>query len=88
METVAVTVHLPADLYAELQARAAEEQTDPAELIARVVATAHHYRATLPERDPVLALIGANNLKGSALVPDRTIEDVRADVTIAKEHVR
>ena len=36
----------------------------------------------------VLALIGANNLKGSALVPDRTIEDVRADVTIAKEHVR
>ena len=36
----------------------------------------------------VLALVGANNLKGSALVPDRTIEDVRADVTIAKEHVR
>jgi hypothetical protein len=59
METVAVTLHLPADLYAELQAQAAEEQTDPADLIARVVAEAHHYRATLPERDPVLDLIGA-----------------------------
>jgi hypothetical protein len=42
----------------------------------------------------VVALIGAgllmkgiNNLKGSALVPNRTIEQVRADVSLAKEHV-
>jgi hypothetical protein len=35
----------------------------------------------------VLALIGARNLKGSAFVPDRTIEQVRADFSMAKEHV-
>ena len=36
----------------------------------------------------VLAVIGANSLKAKALVPDRTIEEVRADLTVAKEHVR
>jgi putative superfamily III holin-X len=35
-----------------------------------------------------LALLGMKNLKGSALVPDRTIEQVRADINVAKEHVR
>jgi len=35
-----------------------------------------------------LALTGVNSLKGSSLVPDRTIEQVRADFTVAKEHVR
>jgi Putative Actinobacterial Holin-X, holin superfamily III len=35
-----------------------------------------------------LALLGMKNLKGSALVPDRTIEQVRADLNVAKEHVR
>ena len=36
----------------------------------------------------VLALVGARNLKGSALKPERTIEQVRADFSIAKEHVQ
>ena len=35
-----------------------------------------------------LALRGTRNLKGSELMPDRTIEQVRADITVAKEHVR
>jgi hypothetical protein len=35
-----------------------------------------------------LALTGANKLQGSTLKPDRTIEQVRADLSIAKEHVR
>jgi hypothetical protein len=35
----------------------------------------------------VLARIGMNRLSGSALVPDRTIEQVRADLSVAKEHV-
>jgi hypothetical protein len=42
----------------------------------------------------VIAIVGAallmkgiNNLKGPALVPDRTIRQVRADVSLAKEHV-
>jgi Putative Actinobacterial Holin-X, holin superfamily III len=34
-----------------------------------------------------LAVAGANRLKGSALVPDQTIEQVRADIGVAKEHV-
>jgi hypothetical protein len=42
----------------------------------------------------VIAIVGAallmkgiNNLKGPALMPDRTIRQVRADVSLAKEHV-
>jgi hypothetical protein len=35
-----------------------------------------------------LALMGANRLKQSTLKPDRTIEQVRADFSMAKEHVR
>jgi hypothetical protein len=35
-----------------------------------------------------LLMKGINNLKGSALVPRRTIEQVRADVSMAKEQVR
>ncbi len=34
-----------------------------------------------------LALKGANNLKGSALIPERTIKQVRADFSVAKEQV-
>ena len=34
-----------------------------------------------------LALVGANRFKGSALVPDRTIEQLQADYTVVKEHV-
>jgi uncharacterized membrane protein YqjE len=34
-----------------------------------------------------LALKGANSFKPSALVPDRTIEQIKADYTVAKEHV-
>jgi hypothetical protein len=36
----------------------------------------------------VLLMKGINNLKGSALVPRRTIEQVRADISVAKEQVR
>ena len=35
-----------------------------------------------------LLMIGLNNLKGSALLPHRTIEQVRADVAVAKEQVK
>ena len=34
-----------------------------------------------------LLMTGINNLKGPALVPKRTIEQVRADVSLAKEQV-
>lgn len=35
-----------------------------------------------------LATVGANRLKGSALVPNRTLDQMREDYVVAKEHVR
>lgn len=35
-----------------------------------------------------LAMVGANRLKGSALVPSRTLDQMREDYVVAKEHVR
>ncbi len=35
-----------------------------------------------------LALAGVGRLKGAAFVPDRTIEQMREDFVVAKEHVR
>lgn len=36
----------------------------------------------------LLAIKGANRLKGSALVPQRTLEQVRADLTVAREQMK
>jgi hypothetical protein len=36
----------------------------------------------------ILLMKGINNLKASALVPRRTIEQVQADFSVAREHVR
>lgn len=35
-----------------------------------------------------LAMIGVGRLKGSALAPNRTLEQMREDYVMAKEHVR
>lgn len=35
-----------------------------------------------------LAIFGVNRLKGSALVPNRTLEQMREDYAVAKEHAR
>ena len=35
----------------------------------------------------LLAMKGVNNFKASSLKPDRTIEQLRADYSVAKEHV-
>jgi len=45
MEVENVTFQLPAQLYADLQSLAADEQTDPVEVIACLVATARQRRA-------------------------------------------
>ena len=45
MKAENVTFQLPAQLYADLQSVAADEQTDPMEVIARLVATARQRRA-------------------------------------------
>ena len=59
MDTPAVTLELPASLYAELQAMAAEGQTGPVEVIARLVTLAQQRRATSSDHDPIFDLIGA-----------------------------
>ena len=49
MDTTHVTLQLPARLYAELQSLAAEERTDPVEVIARLVAVAHQRRVWISD---------------------------------------
>ena len=45
MDTEVVTIQLPARLYAELQSLAAEGQTDPVEVMDRLVTAAKQHRA-------------------------------------------
>jgi hypothetical protein len=45
MDKSPVTIQLPASLYAELEALAADEQTDPVEVIRRLVSIANQRRA-------------------------------------------
>jgi 16S rRNA G1207 methylase RsmC len=47
MDTTTVTLQLPASVYTELQALARDEQTDPVEIIVRLVAMARRRRAWL-----------------------------------------
>ena len=47
MSTQVVTIQLPANLYAEIQSMAAEEQIDPIEVIDRLVTTASQQKAWL-----------------------------------------
>jgi hypothetical protein len=47
MSTHNVTIQLPAELYAEIQSMAAEEQIDPIEVIDRLVTTASQQKAWL-----------------------------------------
>ena len=47
MDTTVVTIQLPASLHAELQALAADEQTDLVGVISRLVAMARQRRAWL-----------------------------------------
>ncbi len=47
MDTGMVTLQLSDQVYADLQSLAADEQTDPAEVVARLVANARRHRAWL-----------------------------------------
>lgn len=47
MGTPVVTIQFPASLYADLQSLASEEQTDPIEIISRLVSMANQRRAWL-----------------------------------------
>ncbi len=58
METMPTSLRLPPHLYEDLQALAVEEQSEPVEVIARLIAQARRERSALPEQDPVLGLIG------------------------------
>ncbi len=47
MDTTTVTLQLPASVYTELQSLARDEQTDPVEIIVRLVAMARRRRVWL-----------------------------------------
>lgn len=47
MNAQVVTIQLPANVYAEIQSLAAEEQSDPAAIIGRLVSIASQQRAWL-----------------------------------------
>jgi 16S rRNA G1207 methylase RsmC len=47
MDTTTVTLQLPASVYTELQSLAQDEQTDPVEIIVRLVAMARRRRVWL-----------------------------------------
>ncbi len=47
MDTGTVTFQLPTQVYADLQSLALDQQTDPAEMVARLIATARQRRAWL-----------------------------------------
>ncbi len=59
MDTTDVSLRLPAHLYEQLQALAAEEQTEPREVIARLVAQARQSRRAEVEGDPIFGIFGA-----------------------------
>jgi hypothetical protein len=59
MDTEVVILELPVSLYNKLQKLAVEEQTDPVEIIARLVSTSTQSAALPQTQDPVFELIGA-----------------------------
>ncbi len=59
MDTTDVSLRLPAYLYAQLQALAADEQTEPQEVIARLVAQARQHSRATAEEDPIFGIVGA-----------------------------
>ena len=58
MDKTTVTIELPSELYADLEALASEDQTDPVEVIAHLLTLAREQYAT-SENDPIFDLIGA-----------------------------
>jgi hypothetical protein len=59
MATNIVTLELPVNVYDKLQKLADEEQTDPVDIIVRLVEEFTPLRPVEPEEDPVFELIGA-----------------------------
>jgi hypothetical protein len=47
MDTETITLELPAQVYTDLQSLAMDQETDPAEMVARLIATARQHRAWL-----------------------------------------
>lgn len=59
MDADVVTIELPTTVYTDLEALAMEEQTSPAELIARLVTNTRRRSNATDTPDPVFELIGA-----------------------------
>ncbi len=74
METMPIALRLPPHLYEDLQALAVEEQSEPVEVIARLIAQARRERSALPAQDPVLGLIGVYDSK-APLIDDIPVSE-------------
>ena len=85
MDTSVKTLQLPAKVYTELQSLAEAEHSEPAEVIARLVALAQQQRTTLSDPDPVFDLIGAYQSNRSLIDNIPISED--PDLYVAAEHL-
>ena len=77
MSTQVVTIQLPANLYAEIQSMAAEEQIDPVEVIDRLVTTASQQKAWLRDLNALREQIRQDGGLQVGSSKDEVIEKLR-----------
>ena len=77
MSTQVVTIQLPANLYAEIQSMAAEEQIDPIEVIDRLVTTASQQKAWLRDLNALREQIRQDGGLQVGSSKDEVIEKLR-----------
>lgn len=77
MDTTTVTIQLPAHLYAELQSLAADEQIDPVEVIAKLVAMVRQRRAWLRDLAALREQIRQNGGLHVGTTKDEVVEQLR-----------
>lgn len=77
IETGNITIQLPARLYAELQSLAVDEQTDPVEIVARLVATARQRRAWLQDLTALREEISRDGGLLAGVTKDEAVDRLR-----------
>jgi hypothetical protein len=77
MDTTVVTIQLPASLYAELQALATDERTDPVEIISRLVKMASQRRAWLRDLTALREQIRQDGGLQVGTTKDQVVERLR-----------
>lgn len=77
MDSKVVTIQLPAQLYAKLQSLAAEEQTDPVEVVDRLVTAASRHRAWLRDLAALCEQIRQDGGLQAGTSKDEVVERLR-----------